>query len=91
MGLECGCWLTRPNPQISAFQSRRSSDKTLFVRDQVAIYFVSLLVCNLVQAIGGLFDIVWIAEDRVYAGVACTAQAAIKQIGSVRKILFFAQ
>ena len=86
------CRLAYPsNPQISAFQSRRASDKSPFVRTQVAIYFVSLLICNLFQAIGGLFSIAWIVEDHVYAGAACTAQAILKQMGSVCKVLFFAQ
>jgi len=65
-------------------QSRHSSNKTLFVRTQVAIYFVSLLICNLIQAVGGLLNIAWIVEGQVYTGVACTAQAVIKEIGSVR-------
>jgi hypothetical protein len=67
-------------------RSRRSSDKTLFVRTHVAVYFFSLLVCNLAQAIGGLFNIPWIVESRVYVGMACTAQAAFKQIGNVRQV-----
>ena len=66
-------------------RSRRSSDTTLFVRTHVAKYFVSLLICNLVQAIAGLINLAWIAENRVYVGTACTAQAVIKQIGNVRR------
>ena len=66
-------------------QSRRSSDSTLFVRTHVAKYFASLLLCNLVQAIGGLLNIPWVAENRVYVGAACTAQAVVKQIGNVRR------
>jgi len=79
------------NPQVSAVQSRRSLDKTLFVRAQVAIYFVSLLICNLVQAIGGLLSTAWLVEGGVYVGVACTAQAVSLQIGNVWKFLSFAE
>ena len=43
------------------------------------------------QAIGGLLNTTWILEDRVYAGLACTTQAIIKQIGGVRKLLFFTE
>ena len=71
------------NPQVSVVQSRRSFDKTLFVRTQVAIYFLSLLICNFIQAIGALFNIAWIVGNRVYAGVPCTVQAALKQTGNV--------
>ena len=69
---------------MSAVLSRRSSDEKSFIRTQVAIYFVSLLICNFAQAIGGLLNIIWLVEDRVYIGAACTAQAVIKQIGNVR-------
>jgi len=86
VGLESASltWWPR-TPQVSAVRSRRCSDGTVFVRTQAAIYFVSLLICNLAQAIGGLLNIAWIVEDRVYVGVACTAQAVIKQIGNVRE------
>ena len=64
-------------------RSRRSSDQTLFIRTHVAKYFVSLLICNLIQTIGGLLNIAWIVENRVYVGPECTAQAVTKQIGNV--------
>lgn len=67
-------------------RGRHSSEKTLFVRTKVAMYFVSLLLCNLAQGIGGVLNIAWIVEDRVYVGVACTAQGAFKQIGNVRAL-----
>jgi len=70
--------------QLSAIRSRRSFDKTLFIRTHVATYFISLLICNLDQAIGGLLNIPWVVAGRVYSGVACTAQGLIKQFGNVR-------
>ena len=69
--------------QVSGVRGRRNPDKTLFVRTHIAIYFISLLISNLAQAIGGILNIPWIVENRVYVGVVCTAQAAIKQIGNV--------
>ena len=77
-------WPSSSNSQVSALQSRHSSDRKLFVRTQVAKYLISLLICNLVQAVGGILSISWLAENRVYVGVACTAQGALKQIGNVR-------
>lgn len=75
--------------KVSRVRSRHSPSNTLFVRTQVAKYFVSLLMCNLLQGIGGLLNIPWIVEDRVYVGVACTAQGVIKQLGNVREPFIF--
>lgn len=71
-----------PNPQASALRSR-TSDKTPFVRTHLAMYFLSLLLCNLAQATGGILSITWVIEHRVSVGVTCTAQATIKQLGNV--------
>ena len=73
---------------MSAVRSRRSSDKALFVRTQVARYFLSLLICNLVQAVGTLFNLAWFVDGRVEIGTACTAQATITELGNVRKLNF---
>ena len=69
--------------QISAMLCGQSSTETPFVRTHVAIYFISLLICNLVQGVGALLNIPWILNRRVYIGPLCTAQAAIKQFGNV--------
>ena len=74
-------------PQASLIQSRR--DKTVFARTQIAKFLSSLLLLNIVQAIGGLLNIPWLVENRVYVGVTCTVQAALKQIGNVRGPLFY--
>src|SRR5258706_13927606 len=74
-------------PQVSAVRTRRSSSKTLFVRTHIAIYFVSLLICNLDQAIGGIMNIPWIVAGGIYSGVTCTTQGVIKQLGNVREPL----
>jgi len=68
---------------MSAVHTRRSSDRTPFVSTQPAKYLCSLLICNVVQAVGGLLNITWIVEARIYVGVACTAQGVTKQIGNV--------
>jgi len=61
------------------------SDKTIFVRTQIAKYLISLLLCNIIQAVGGLLNIAWLVEKSIYLGLTCTAQAALKQIGNVRE------
>ncbi len=68
-------------------QSRHSPDNTLFVRTHVAKYFVSLLMCNLLQSIGGLLNIPFISENRVHTGVGCTVQGFLKQLGNVRNFI----
>ena len=73
-------------PQVSLMESR-GGDKTVFVRTQMAKYLCSLLLCNLVQAGGGLLNIAWLVENRIYLSMACTAQATLKQIGNVREPL----
>ena len=67
---------------MSLVQSSR--DQPVFVRTQLAKYLSSLLLCNLVQGFGGLLNIAWLVENRLYVGVACTAQGVLKQIGNVR-------
>ena len=69
--------------QISAMLCRQSSTETPFVRTHVAVYFISLLICNFVQGVGALLNIPWILKQRVYIGPLCTAQAAVKQFGNV--------
>src|SRR5258706_4845953 len=61
----------------------QSSTDTPFFRTHVAIYFISLLICSLVQGVGALLNITWILKQRVYIGPLCTAQATIKQFGNV--------
>ena len=75
--------------QVSLIRSGR--DKTGFVHTQLAKFLSSLLLCNLTQAIGGLLNIAWLIENRVYIGVTCTTQAALKQIGNVRAPLILSR
>jgi hypothetical protein len=67
---------------MSLMQSR--CDKSVFIRTKIAKFLCSLLLCNIVQAVGGLLNIAWLVENRLYVGVTCSAQAALKQIGNVR-------
>jgi hypothetical protein len=73
---------------MSAVRSRHSTGEMPFVRTHIGIYFLSLLICNLAQAIGALLNISWSAEN---AGGICKVQAIIEQIGSVRDFLSFSE
>ncbi|VDB83330.1 unnamed protein product [Peniophora sp. CBMAI 1063] len=68
---------------LSAFNTRSSDDPRLFVRTHSAVFFVSLVVCAVLQAIGGIMSAAWVTQMAVVAGSLCTAQAAIKHISDV--------
>ncbi|KAL0956220.1 hypothetical protein HGRIS_002376 [Hohenbuehelia grisea] len=68
---------------LSAFNTRTSKDRTIFVRTHVAAYLVSLLLCNLLQAIASLMNATWIRRGGVNFGNACTVQGALKHISDV--------
>jgi len=46
-------------------------------------YFVSLLVANLLQAIGAVINARWIADRAVEPGTLCSFQGGVKQAGNV--------
>ncbi|KAF5345271.1 hypothetical protein D9758_008498 [Tetrapyrgos nigripes] len=50
---------------ISALNTRTSLDHHLFVRMHVATYFISLLVGNLLQAVGSIINVTWVASKAV--------------------------
>ena len=72
-----------PVLQVSVVRNR-DSNEMIFIRTNVAIYFISLLILNILQAIGGLLNIPWLVANRVYNSAACTAQGVIKEISNVR-------
>jgi hypothetical protein len=55
---------------VSALCSPSSPDKTI----QVAAYFISLLLSDLIQAIGSILNAMWIRDMAVEVGVVCTVQ-----------------
>ncbi|KAF8070358.1 hypothetical protein FPV67DRAFT_1668221 [Lyophyllum atratum] len=60
---------------LSAFNTRGSFDKHLFVRTHVAAYFVSLLLCDFIQ--------VWVHRMGVYFGETCVLQGVLKQTSDI--------
>ncbi|KZP18679.1 hypothetical protein FIBSPDRAFT_1045985 [Athelia psychrophila] len=73
---------------LSAFNTRKSKDKNLFVRTHVAALFVSLLCCDALQAVGSIMSAKWINAKVAYIGHFCTAQGVIKQIADVGAAIF---
>ncbi|KZT36061.1 hypothetical protein SISSUDRAFT_95663 [Sistotremastrum suecicum HHB10207 ss-3] len=51
------------------------------------IYFISLLVSDLIHSVGGLIGIKWVQNAGVIEGAACTAQGMLLQMGDVSSAL----
>ncbi|KAJ7347465.1 hypothetical protein DFH08DRAFT_868056 [Mycena albidolilacea] len=71
---------------VSAFNTRSwNTDKHphLFVRSQVAAYFISLLLSDLIQTLGSILNVKWIGDGAVAVGEVCTVQGVLKQIADV--------
>ncbi|KAK7007826.1 Git3 domain-containing protein [Favolaschia claudopus] len=68
---------------ISAFNTRSSRDQYLFVRTHVAAYFLSLLLSDIIQAVGSIMNVKWVQERAVSVGDVCTIQGILKQTADV--------
>ncbi|KAJ4493899.1 hypothetical protein C8J55DRAFT_171157 [Lentinula edodes] len=74
---------------LSAFNTRTyKNEEHLFVRTHVAAYFISLLCCDLIQAIGSLYNSRWVNSGAVLLDRYCTAQGVFKQIADVGTALW---
>ncbi|KIJ68570.1 hypothetical protein HYDPIDRAFT_24830 [Hydnomerulius pinastri MD-312] len=67
----------------SAIAIQRNASRRWSTDTHIHYYFINLMVCDLIQAIGGLLNIKWIVEARVYPSPTCTAQGLFKQVGDV--------
>ncbi|PBK78549.1 hypothetical protein ARMSODRAFT_1011114 [Armillaria solidipes] len=67
----------------SAVKVHPRGNSSWTVSTHIHYYFVNLLACDLIQAIGGIMDIRWIAEANVTEGPFCTAQGIFKQLGDL--------
>ncbi|KAE9408213.1 hypothetical protein BT96DRAFT_1013670 [Gymnopus androsaceus JB14] len=67
----------------STIAIKRGASRTWTVSTHVHYYFVNLLIFDLVQAIGGIMDVKWVAEAGVMQGLLCTVQGILKQMGDV--------
>ena len=56
---------------------------------RIVPFFVSLLLANLLQAIGTLINGKWVTDRTVHNGPLCRAQAGIKQAGNVAMALWW--
>ncbi|KAH9163931.1 hypothetical protein EDB89DRAFT_2078399 [Lactarius sanguifluus] len=68
---------------ISAFNTRMVKNPNMFVRTHVVFYFISLLLSDMLQAIGSIMNSAWVTEQAVIYDSLCTAQGVIKQTADV--------
>ncbi|KAH9062413.1 hypothetical protein EDB87DRAFT_300979 [Lactarius vividus] len=68
---------------ISAFNTRMVKDPNMFVRTHVVFYFISLLLSDILQAIGSIMNSAWVTKQAVIYDSLCTAQGVIKQTADV--------
>lgn len=52
-------------------------------------YFVSLLVANLLQAVGTFMNVRWVTDRMVEPGHYCSFQGGLKQAGNVGMALWY--
>ncbi|KAK7059068.1 hypothetical protein VNI00_001692 [Paramarasmius palmivorus] len=67
----------------SAVTLKRGAARAWTVSTHVHYYFVNLLLSDLIQAIGAIFNVKWIVDATVTEGAVCTVQGMFKQIGDV--------
>ncbi|OSD03068.1 hypothetical protein PYCCODRAFT_1434945 [Trametes coccinea BRFM310] len=68
---------------VSAYNTRNSPSPNLFVRSHVAAYFVSMLLCEVVQTIGSIMNIRWFNQMAVTYEPYCTVQGVLKHVSDV--------
>ncbi|CAL1708224.1 unnamed protein product [Somion occarium] len=68
---------------LSAWNTRKSVNPNMFVRSHAAAYLISLLLCDLMQAIGSIMNAEWYMKNAVEFNTMCVAQGAIKHVADV--------
>ncbi|KAJ7500658.1 hypothetical protein B0H11DRAFT_1800569 [Mycena galericulata] len=68
---------------LSAFNTRSLPQQHLFLRSHAAAYFISLLICDLIQSSASILNAKWIHDMAVEIGTLCVVQGALKQISDV--------
>ncbi|KAI0331452.1 hypothetical protein GY45DRAFT_616878 [Cubamyces sp. BRFM 1775] len=68
---------------VSAYNTRHSTSRNLFVRSHVAAYFISMLVCEVMQTVGSIMNVRWFQQMSVTFEPYCTAQGVLKHLSDV--------
>ncbi|KAH9066383.1 hypothetical protein EDB87DRAFT_714430 [Lactarius vividus] len=67
----------------SAINIRSGSRRRWRIESPVHLFLLNQLVCDLIQALGGLMNMKWAFDGTVQHGPFCTAQGLIKQLADV--------
>ncbi|KAI9462443.1 hypothetical protein BJY52DRAFT_1210803 [Lactarius psammicola] len=67
----------------SAVSIRPGSRRRWRLESPVHLFLLNQLVCDLIQALGGLMNMKWAFDGTVHQGTFCTAQGLIKQLADV--------
>ncbi|KAI0307919.1 hypothetical protein B0F90DRAFT_1678440 [Multifurca ochricompacta] len=67
----------------STVSIRSGSKRRWRLESPVHLFLLNQLVCDLIQALGGLMNMKWVADGTVHSGPFCTAQGLIKQLADV--------
>jgi FtsH-binding integral membrane protein len=59
-----------------------------WIKSPIGVYFLSLLVANVLSSVGYTMSLKWAHTGAVRTGRYCTAQAAIKQLGNLSSALW---
>lgn len=68
---------------VSVFNTRKSADRSLFVRSHAFAYFLCLLLCWFLQSVGTALSIQWVQDKAISYGPLCIAQGALKHTADV--------
>ncbi|KAF8513966.1 hypothetical protein JB92DRAFT_178977 [Gautieria morchelliformis] len=73
---------------ISGYKTLRTPRDHRYMRTHVVAYFISLLICDIISAVGSLMTAHWISRGGVFLDGFCTAQGALKNTGNVGTALW---
>lgn len=73
---------------VSAYKTMRTPNVHRFMRTHIVAYFISLLLCDVISAVGSLMNGHWLSQGGVYLGAFCTSQGALKNTGNVGTALW---
>ncbi|KAG9050692.1 hypothetical protein FS837_003030 [Tulasnella sp. UAMH 9824] len=75
--------------RLKPSSNKQSATSPSFLRSQIGIYFLCLLICNFAQSLAGLLSIKWLTSNAVLPATSiCTAQGVMHQFGNVGSALW---
>ncbi|KAI0675493.1 hypothetical protein C8Q78DRAFT_1160502 [Trametes maxima] len=68
---------------VSAYNTRKLTSPKLFLRSHVAVYFTSMLLCEVAQTVGSIMNLRWYNQMMVTYEPYCTVQGVLKHVSDV--------